>query len=279
MADRTTGRPRPILFLTDFGYEDEFTGVCRAVIDRVTPEVKVIDLTHGIDPGEIRRGALALAAAVAYSAPAVLLAVVDPGVGTDRRAVALQAGPHHLVGPDNGLLWLAAQAAGGADRAWDISQSPARLEGTRRTFHGRDIFSPVAARLALGEDPDALGAEFDVEGLVRLELPQARVEEDLIEATVLAADRYGNLALNLGSELIAKSFLRPGGKVRIQAGGPAGPELADTVTFADAFGEVDAGEALLYPDSSGALSLAVNRGDAAAAFSLGPDDQIQLRPA
>ncbi len=279
MAEDSIDRPAPILFLTDFGHEDEFTGICRTVIDRIAPQTKVVDLTHGIEPGDIRRGALALAAAIPYSAPAVFLAVVDPGVGTDRRAIAIRAGLHHLVGPDNGLLWLAAEAAGGVDRAFDISESPARLEQTRRTFHGRDIFSPVAARLALGEDPAGLGVEIEAGDLKRLELPVARVEERLIEVTVLVRDRYGNLALNLGSDLIGRTFLRPGTKLRIEAGTSDGVNDGVEVCFAEAFGDVAEGEPLLYVDSSDSLSLAINRGDAAAAFDLGPDDQLLLRPA
>lgn len=292
--------------MTDFGYEDEFTGVCRAVIDRIAPGTSVIDLTHGIPPGDVRRGAIALAAAIPYSAPSVLLAVVDPGVGTARRAVALSAGDHHLVGPDNGLLWLAAEAAGGVNRAFDISEGPARLEGGRRTFHGRDIFSPVAARLALGDDPAGLGDEIETRSVVRLELPVARIDSGSIEATVLFSDHYGNLILNAGPGLIERSFLRPGVRVRVErvagkAGSAAGtdagaaestglPETASDadpessgraieVSFGAAFGEVAAGEALLYPDSSGSLSLAVNRGNAAGRFGFGPDDQLRLTPA
>lgn len=279
MTEPATGRARPIVFLTDFGHEDEFTGVCRIVINRIAPEAGVIDLTHGIEPGDIRRGALALSAAVTYSPPSVWLAVVDPGVGTDRRALVLRAGPHYFVGPDNGLLWPAAQSAGGIGQAWDISKSPARLEGGHRTFDGRDVFSPVAARLANGEDPRDLGVEIGSDEPLRLELPVARLGDGLIEATVLASDRYGNLALDAGSELIERSFLEPGGKVRVEAGDPPGPIPGSPVSFVDAFGGVEQGEALLYADSSGSLSLAVNRGDAAAAFGLGPDDQLRLTPA
>ncbi len=279
MSEAAAGQPLPVIFLTDFGHQDEFTGVCRAVIDRIAPQVKVIDLTHGIEPGEIRQGAMALASATAYSAPAIWLAVVDPGVGTERRAVVLQAGPHHFVGPDNGLLQLAAEAAGGVRRTWDISESPARLHPTRRTFHGRDIFSPVAARLALGEDPEGLGVEIEVDGLVGLELPPARVEQGMIEATVLASDRYGNLYLNVGAGMIDESFLLPGMEVRIGGAGAADSGPGRQAVFAGAFGDVAEGEALLYPDSSGRLSLAVNRGDASAVFGLGPDDRLSLRPA
>ena len=266
---------RPIVFLTDFGYEDEFAGVCRAVIDRLAPEVRVIDLTHGIGPGDIRHGALALAAAVPYSAPAVWLAVVDPGVGTDRRALAVRAGDHFLVGPDNGLLWPACEAAGGAEAAWDVSQSPARLDSAHMTFHGRDVFSPVAARLARGDEPSGLGSEIEAGSLVRLDLPAARVSGERIEATVLLRDRYGNLALNVSAGQAAASFLRPGAGVRVETA--AGREV--TVPFAAAFGDVAEGEALLYPDSSGSLALAVNRGDASAVLGLGPDDEVILAPA
>lgn len=284
--------PRPVVFLTDFGYEDEFTGVCRVVIDRISPGTRVIDLTHGIAPGDVRRGALALAAAVDYAAPAVFLAVVDPGVGTARRALVLGAGEHFFVGPDNGLLWLAAERAGGVTAAFEISNSPARLEPVMRTFHGRDIFSPVAARLAAGHAPATLGEEIDPESVVRIELPVAEVTEDTVVVTVLAGDRYGNLMLNLGPEQIAQSFLAHGMSVSIEvdrddergsaarpASKPPAVPAPRKVAFVSAFGEVEAGEVLLYPDSSGSLALAVNRGDASALLGLEPDDRIRLSPA
>jgi hypothetical protein len=272
---RSGPQPLPVVFLTDFGYEDEFTGVCRVVIDRIAPQVRVTDLTHGISPGDVRRGALALAAAIPYSAPAVWLAVVDPGVGTTRRAVAVSAGEHMLVGPDNGLLWPACEAAGGVDRVWDISQSPRKLESPRRTFHGRDIFSPVAACLARGDEPAGIGTEIETGSLTRLELPAAKISGDRIEATVLARDRYGNLVLNLSASQLEGSFLRSGAAVRVETAG--GRE--ETVAFAGAFGDVAEGEPLIYPDSSDSLSLAVNRGDASAFFDLAPDDEIGLAPA
>jgi S-adenosyl-L-methionine hydrolase (adenosine-forming) len=286
---------RPVVFLSDFGHEDEFTGVCRVVIDRISPGIKVIDLSHGIPPGDIRRGALALAAAVGYAAPSVFLAVVDPGVGTARRAIALSAGSHFLVGPDNGLLWLAAERAGGVTAAFDVSDSPAHLEPLMRTFHGRDIFSPVAARLASGDSPASLGEEFEPEAIVRLELPLAEVSDDEVLATVIARDRYGNLTLNVGPEQIESSFLAPGVNVSVefdregrrqarghaadQAVEPTAGPVSETVAFASAFGEVDEGTPLLYADSSGSLALAVNCGDAAAVFGLGPDDRVRLGPA
>ncbi|MGB0120587.1 MAG: SAM-dependent chlorinase/fluorinase [Solirubrobacterales bacterium] len=268
-------RSRPITFLTDFGVEDEFSGVCRAVIDRFDPEIRVIDVTHGINPGDVRRGALALAALVHYSAPAVHLAVVDPGVGTDRRALALCAGDHFLVGPDNGLLVPAADRLGGADRAFEISESPARLVPTHRTFHGRDIFSPVAAELARGLPPEELGIEIDASSLVTLDFPEPSLDSGLLVAHVLAHDRYGNLALNVGPELILQSFLKDGASVTVEAGGSRIGEMP----FGSAFGEVETGSPILFPDSSGSLALAVNGGSAAKKFDLAPDDELLIRPA
>jgi hypothetical protein len=198
--------------------------------------------------------------------------VVDPGVGTARRALAVRAGAHLLVGPDNGLLWPACEAAGGAAAAWEISNSPARLEGGQRTFHGRDLFSPVAAHLAAGRDPEDLGVSTDPAGIERLELPVARVSQSRIEATVLIRDRYGNLILDVTSGQAGDSFLKPGDPVVVRL--PDGSRA--TIPFAGAFGEVDPGEALVYPDSSGRLAIAVNRGDASAAFDAGPGDEIVL---
>ncbi|HTU16269.1 MAG TPA: SAM-dependent chlorinase/fluorinase [Solirubrobacterales bacterium] len=266
--------PRPLSFLTDFGGEDEFAGVCRAVVDRVDPSIRVIDVTHGIAAGDVRRGALALASFVPYSAPAVHLAVVDPGVGTDRRAIAIEAGDHHLVGPDNGLLLLAADRLGGASRAFEISESPYRLSPTHRTFHGRDIFAPVAAELARGLPLEEMGTEIDATGLVRLDLPEARLENDLLTVHVLTVDHYGNLLLDAGPAVILESFLRDGERVSV--------EIVDRPTvevpFGAAFGDVRAGYPVLFPDSSGSLSLAVNRGHAASLFGLEPDDELRIRP-
>ena len=265
---------RPISFLTDFGFEDEFTGVCRAVIDRIDPSLKVIDVTHGIAPGDIRRGALALAAYVPYAAPSVHLAVVDPGVGTDRRAVAIEAGDHFLVGPDNGLLMPAADRLGGAVRAFEISDSPHRLGTAHHTFHGRDIFSPVAAELAGGAVIDEMGSEIDPGTLVRLDLPEARLDGDLLITHVLVVDRYGNMTLDSGPEIILESFLRDGERVTV--------EIKDRPTvevpFGSTFGDVAPGYPVFFPDSSGSLALAVNLGDAASLFGLETGQQLRLSP-
>lgn len=263
---------RPVTFLTDFGYDDEYQGACRLVIAGIDPRIRVIDLTHGIAPGDVRRGALALAAAIAHAPPAVHLAVVDPGVGTDRRAVVLACGEHHLVGPDNGLLPPAAEALGGVDAAFDVSSSPLRTGGGE-TFHGRDLFSPVAAALAAGAAPGELGPELDPAGLVPLDLPEPEPAGGALTGHVLFLDRYGNAALDVRPSHL-EGLVPPGAEaVRLGAGGREA-----TVRLGRAFGDVPPGEIVLLPDSTGRLAIAVNRGDAAARLGLRPDDEVVIAP-
>jgi S-adenosylmethionine hydrolase len=261
----------PVTFLTDYGYEDEFAGSCRAVIARLAPEVAVVDLTHGIPPGDVRRGALALEAAVARAGPAVHLAVVDPGVGTERRALALRAGDGYLVGPDNGLLTPAAAALGGADRLVDISRSPLALEPVASTFHGRDLFAPVAAHLASGRPLDAAGEQGEPDSLVALELPEARRDGNALVAPVLHSDRFGNLILAASPDQLDGSA-----DDRLEVIAPAGRFGAVRgTTFADAGDEA----LVVYRASSGRLAVAVNLGSAAELLGAGRDDELTLTPA
>ncbi len=263
---------RPVTFLTDFGYSDEYPGVCRLVIDRIDPRIKVIDITHGIPPGDVRRGALALAAAVRFSSPAVHLAVVDPGVGGSRRAVVLSCGEHHLVGPDNGLLILAAAVLGGTEAAFDVSATPVRV-GESDTFHGRDIFSPVAAELARGAAPGEIGAAIGFRELVSLELPEPTVAPHQVDAHVLYVDQYGNVILNLHSEVLDGTFFAEGVAVSLETS-----MQKIVVPLGRTFGDVEAGDPILFTDSTGYLALAVNRGSAAGRFGLGPDNELRFTP-
>jgi hypothetical protein len=258
---------RPILFLSDFGYEDEFAGACRAVIARLEPAARVVDLTHGIPPGDVRRGALALEAVAYRAGPAVYLAVVDPGVGTERRGVALRAGESFLVGPDNGLLTLAARRLGGVAQVVDVSETALRLEPAARTFHGRDLFAPVAAHLAAGRPLESAGEPFDPSELVELELPRPELAQGEVRAHVLYADRYGNLVLDVRAGELAF-----GEAVSVEAGG-----ATHGAQFAPTFGAVGEGELALYDDSSGWLALAVNRGSAAELLGAGRDDEVVIR--
>jgi S-adenosylmethionine hydrolase len=245
-------------------------------VRQIAPDAPLIDLTHGIPRGDVRHGALALANALPFSPPGIHLAVVDPGVGTARRAVAVTTMEEgrFLVGPDNGLLAPAIERFGGAARAIDLGRSPFRLEPVSATFHGRDLFAPVAAHLALGARLDEAGEKFEPGELAGLDLPEPRVEGDSVVAHALYADRFGNVALDLDGRAAADSPLA--GSDRIDVKAPDGRfEARWTRTFAD----VGRGEVLLYEDSSGALALAVNGGSAAGLLDLKPDDEVVLRAA
>ena len=164
-----------LTFLTDYGLEDAFVAICHGVASRIVPDLRIIDITHMVPPGDIRRGAVVLAQAVPYLPPAVHVAVVDPGVGTARRAVAVEAGESVFVGPDNGLLSFAVAAAGGATRAVSLTDRALWRDNVPATFHGRDIFMPVAARLAAGTPLDEAGEPVEVSSLVTLPPPEWRL--------------------------------------------------------------------------------------------------------
>jgi S-adenosyl-L-methionine hydrolase (adenosine-forming) len=265
---------RPITFLSDYGLEDEFVGVCHAVIASIVPEAQVIDISHGIRRHDVRRGAAVLADAVVFAPPGVHIAVVDPGVGTPRRAIAVAsaAGGRFFVGPDNGLLVPALGNFGGAAEAVDVSESPVRLEPVSATFHGRDIFAPVAAHLALGEPLSALGEPIGAASLEVLGEISPQIEEGMrLTAEVGDVDSFGNAALLASAEDATAVGLELGKRLRVTA-----PRRSDELLYARTFADVAEGELLLYLDSSGALALAVNRGDAARRLDLAPGDRIAL---
>jgi len=263
-----------VTLLTDYGHDDDFAGICHAVIASVAPEVRVIDLTHGIPRFDVRRGALALRDALPYLPVGVHVAVVDPQVGTERRAVALSTAEGRMfVGPDNGLLSLAADRAGGVEVAVDITRSPHRLEPVSATFHGRDLFAPVAARLAAGSEMADAGTPLDPGELQTIELPRPSMDADTLVTHVLYTDGFGNATLDAGHEDLAGSGLTLGRPVDVQVGGR---RLA--ATYTSSFADVEPGDAILYEDAQRALALAINRGNAAAAFGLAPDTEVRLRP-
>src|SRR4051794_1099979 len=265
---------RPVTFLSDYGLADEFVGVVHGVLARLCPDAHVIDLGHGIPRHAVLTGALALQRALPYTPPGVHLAVVDPEVGARRRAVALQVAENDrvLVGPDNGLLMAAAERFGGVVAAVEISRSPWRLEPVSATFHGRDVFAPVAARLAGGEALGEAGEPIDADALVALERTTARHEADgTIVARVVAADAFGNVQLDLLHDQLADSPLRLGRPVTVDAGD--GPQDA---LFVRTFADVEPGQVLVYEDSSRAVAVAVNSGDAAAELGLRPGDEVRL---
>jgi hypothetical protein len=266
----------PITFLSDYGYADEFAGVCRAVIARIAPDAAVIDLTHGIPRHAIEVGAAVLANALPFALPGVHLAVIDPEVGPSRRGVAVRVATDDrvLVGPDNGLLWPAIDSLGGAAAAVDVSLSPFRLEPISATFHGRDVFAPVAAHLALGAALAEAGEEIDVASLASLQPSEPSIEVGRVVAHVVSVDRYGNASLDLADSHLPETGLKLGRPLSVESGG-ARCDAVFTPTFAD----VEPGRLILYEDSYRHLALAVNRGSAAEVLNLGLGDEVTLRPA
>lgn len=272
--------PPSLSFLSDYGLRDEFVGVCHGVIARRAPTARVIDITHTIPRHDVRAGALTLAAALPYLPAGVHLAVVDPEVGATgrhaRRAVAVQpyAADQLLVGPDNGLLALALEQLGGALAAVDVGRSPERLEPVSATFHGRDIFAPVAAALAAGAPLAGVGEPLDVQDLQPLRLPHAKLQTNGLLTHALHADRFGNLTLDADYALLAQAGLRLGEALTVRVAGSTHRGRYVT-TFAD----VAAGELLLYEDARRAAALAVNRDSAASTLGVQRDDELLIAPA
>jgi len=250
---------RPIVLCTDYGLHDEFVGICHGVIASIAPEVRVIDLTHAIPRQDVFRGAVVLSRAVAYfPSDAVFCAVVDPGVGSERRAVAVRTvSGALLVGPDNGLLSPAWEALGGVGAAFEVASDTVVLHPVSRTFHGRDVFAPVAAHLASGLAPEEVGPRVDPNGLRSIELPGPMVAPGAVGGRVTGIDGFGNVQLNVTVEHLAAAGI--GQRLAL-----AGARIPLVGIFADlpehALGVI--------VDSQGFLALVVNKGSAAEALRL-----------
>ncbi len=262
-----------ITFLTDFGLQDDFVGTCHGVMKRIAPEAEIIDITHGIPPQAVLQGALVLANTIGYMPVGVHLAVVDPGVGGPRRPLALRDGAGRVyVGPDNGLLLPAARRAG-IEAAHELANPAYALESISRTFHGRDLFAPAAAHLALGVPLQELGPPVDPDGLVTLDLPPPRIEERAAHATVLYVDSFGNIALNLTREDVEQIGIVSGTQVELELAGESYYAVAAR-TFADA----RPGDVILYQDSYANMSVAVSGGSAARLLHASPGLKIRIAP-
>jgi S-adenosylmethionine hydrolase len=247
-----------VTFLSDFGLQDDFVGTCHGVIKRIAPDAQIIDVTHGIPPQQVLQGALVLASTLPYMPVGVHLAVVDPGVGSSRRPVALRDREgRYFVGPDNGLLVPAAELAG-IETAHELANPEYALDSISRTFHGRDLFSPAAAHLARGVPVDELGPPLAPDALVRLDIPQPEIGGNRIAGTVLYVDSFGNVALNITREHVAEVGIVPGTQVELELGGERFYAVAAR-TFADA----RAGDIMLYEDSYRNMSVAISNGNAA----------------
>ena len=245
------------------------------MIKRIAPEVEVIDITHGIPPQHVLQGALVLANTLPYMPVGVHLAIVDPEVGGDRKPVALRGEDGRVyVGPDNGLLLVAADRLGGIAEAVEIAERAYMLDPVSYTFHGRDIFSPAAAHIASGVQLSDLGPALDPAGLRRLEVPEPGVGETRIRATVLYVDRFGNVQLNLTADHLTRVGIAPGDRVEVEAGFERYFASAAR-TFADA----RTGDIVLYEDAYANIALAINQGNAAQMFSVRVGDELRLTPA
>jgi len=242
---------RPISFLSDFGLADEFVGVVHGVIARIEPGLRVIDVTHQVPRGDVRAGALALLRAVQYLPDGVVLAVVDPGVGTDRRAIAAETDRGFFVGPDNGLLAPAVAMVGGARRVVSLEDARFRLPSDGVTFQGRDVFAPAAAVLASGEAaPGDLGPDVDPESITPLLLPLVEVRDGAAEGEVWWIDVYGNAQTNVSPADLAALGLREGDDVDVRIG----PDT-HRIPWRRTFGDAGGAGGIVVVDGSGMIAL------------------------
>lgn len=262
-----------ISFLSDYGTRDEFVGIVKGVIADLAPHAKVIDLTHEVPPFDVRAGSLALARCISYVPSGIVLAVVDPGVGTTRRGVAVSVGGGRgiLIGPDNGLLSMGTALAGGADAAVVLNNPHFHLEAPGATFAGRDIFAPVAAHLCNGVPFDELGEPIDPNLLLPGVVPLPRNEGAEIIAEVTWVDRYGNCQLNVGPDDVASL----GNKLSVGLTSPTGERSQRAASVVRNFAEIGGGVGLVV-DSFGMLALCVDRGSAADELSIAPGDSVRL---
>ena len=264
---------RPVCFLTDFGLTDDFVGTCKGVMLGIAPGLTIVDLTHEVPGFEVEAGAEILQHATRYMPPkTVYLAVVDPGVGTNRRALALRTeGDALLVGPDNGLLLPAADSLGGVAEATALTNPDYQVHPVSNTFHGRDVFAPAAAHLATGTPLRNLGQDVDPSSPMRLDqMVTSRERAGALEAGIISIDRFGNARLSLMQD---ESRLEYGDVLQVDTGdGPM------SVRYVETFGSSKAGELVLVPDSHWRLSLSINKGNASQALALKVGDRVRLLP-
>lgn len=260
--------PPLIALLTDFGLTDVYAGVVKAVIWRVTPGATILDLTHRIPAGNVPVGAYALAAACPHLRDGtVVVGVIDPGVGSTRRAIAVETQRLVFVGPDNGLFTLALRRERPVE-AVVLNRREFWNRDVSSTFHGRDVFAPVAAHLAGGLPLRAVGAPIPLNSLVLADLPSPEIDGDLLRARVLHVDSFGNIITSAGAEHLALMGIGPGADLLVRA---------FSARFVRAYAEVARGELLAYIGSSGHLEIAVRDGDAARQLGVRPGEELPLR--
>ncbi len=267
--------PRPtycVSFLSDYGLDDSFVGVCKGVLVRSEPDVRIIDVCHQIGPQDLEQGAVTLAGAVSYLPVGVHLALVDPVTSLAARpVVVVTADGSRFVSPDNGLTSLAWDVVGGVVAAYEITDQTLFLPTPSRLFRGRDIFAPVAGRLAGGLDPAAVGPALDPADLARLPVRAGYVHGDHVHADVVAVDHFGNLALDIGCSDLAAAGLSLGDIVELRTGG-----RTVQVPFAANYGEVDPGRLAVCEDASRRVTVAVNLGNAGRTLRAGRGEPVVI---
>jgi S-adenosylmethionine hydrolase len=262
---------RPVALITDFGHRDPFVGICHGVILREDPTIPIIDVSHGVERQDIRAGSSMLADAAPYMpADCVIVAVVDPEVGSNRRAVAVECERGAIViGPDNGLLFPTINVLGGARSAYEISKSPWILDNPSNTFHGRDLFAAVAAKLAVGQPIALAGSEIGTRDLKRLPTPHVEWSGETLVTSVQDVDTFGNVRLAGHMSDVGEVFR--GESLTVQAGGEE--YAASTAT---AYSDGEPGQLLLLEDSSRSLSLAINQGSAATKLGIRVGESVRI---
>lgn len=265
--------PGIVSFLTDYGTRDEFVGVCKGVMLGYAPHLDILDITHEIPPHDVKAGALTLARAAPYLPSGIVLAVVDPGVGTDRRAIAVEVENGFLIGPDNGLLAPAVALLGGARVVVSLTNDEYHLESPGPTFAGRDILAPAAGHLAAGVPLAELGELVDPYGLVPglVPLPEHR-DDGTVVAEVLWVDRFGNCQLNVDPTELEVYGVEPGSSVEVAIRGEQ-----RSVHWVRTYADARASEVVLLTDSYGLVSLAVDKGSAANVCRLAANESVTLR--
>jgi S-adenosylmethionine hydrolase len=262
----------PISFISDFGHGDEFVGVVHGVLAKLAPDSRVIDVGHRFPRGNVKAAALALTRAIQYLPEGVCLAVVDPGVGTDRKAIAAATEWGIFVGPDNGLLSPAVAIVGGSTQIVSIENPEARIPSPGETFHGRDVFAPAAALLASGEATiDELGPELGGDEIVPLLLPLTEVDGSVITGEAWWVDNFGNVQTNVAPEDLALLGMGPGDTVTVKVG-----STLHSVPWVTSYGDVGEGEVLLHVDSVGLLAIAIRGGRADEEMNLSEGVSVSL---
>lgn len=274
---RTVSRPF-VSMLSDWGERDPSAAICHGVILGIAPDVLMVDITHTVSKYNIRHGALMLWCTLPYLPIGAHMAVIDPGVGTARRPIAIEtARGDYLIGPDNGLLLPGADRLGGMLRAHVIDNVQYRLPIVSSTFHGRDLFAPAAAHLALGVPLDAIGPALDPQELVTIDWAPVVVRHGELETTAIYADTFGNVKLaGVTADLTdAIEDLEHGEEVEVRIKG--GSRKAVRMLWAPTFGEVEQGAYLLYEDSYGRLCIGQNQGSAASEMPLEEGATLTIR--